>query len=307
MGTTAILHPSIGRPLRIAHLTDLHVLPDDLRRYPEPFADWIQGQRAELDNPNAAIATVCDRIAAAKVDLVLIGGDIVNFLDDQAVGTAMKLLARTGARLCCCMGNHERPWSVPLDAPAIPGMGKSDRRSIQLSEQPISDFAPRLGMRANPYTERFDYSVIHNQVRIVVLDSSFGEFTTEQAEWMETEVRDELPFLILTHVPFPVLTLVPRIRIIARDQMLGHILDNSACHRVMSLTNRPGFLGSLAGHLHVRSEDLLGNACQLLTQPAAYGGYRIIDLLPICTTKIFPASSRHLMQRPKAARLMKLS
>jgi predicted MPP superfamily phosphohydrolase len=319
MGTTAIFHPLIQRPLRIAHLTDLHVLPDRLDGYSPEFADFIRWQSGELSNPTAGGAAACAGVAAARPDLVLVGGDIVDFIDDRAIDAATALVDGIGAPTYYCVGNHERPWSVTMTDneseskpgrngrrtyPQDEGQDGQEQQQFCLSQQPIEEVAPRFGLSVNRSTAHVEYAIVHDGTRIIVLDSSRGELTAEQADWIEAQVeQDDLPFLILTHVPFPILTLIPRIRILARDQMLGHILDNATCDRVMELTGRPNFLGALTGHIHARSEDVLGGACQLLTQPAAFGGYRIIDLLPVCTPKVFTSTAIRLHQRPRALRM----
>lgn len=311
MGSTAIYHPAIGQPVRIAHLTDLHVLPDRLDGYDSEFADFIRWQSDELANPNAGVAAACAKVAAACPDLVLVGGDIVDFIDDRAIDYATKLIAGIGAPALYCMGNHERPWSISVDrdlhfherpsgVARSPRSSSSNGKIIQLSQQPIEKVLGRLDVAMNPFTGSADYSVIHGSIRILVLDSSQGELSAAQSEWAASQVQDDLPFLILTHVPFPISTLVPRIRILAGEVMLGHILDNAACQAIMKLARLPTFLGALTGHIHARSEDVLGNSCQLLTQPAAFGGYRVVDLLPVCAVKVLsPTSMRVLRRSPR--------
>ena len=128
----------------------------------------------------------------------------------------------------------------------------------------------RFALETDPRTGSMDYTFVQAGVRFLVFDTAMGSITPEQADWAENACADDLPFMILSHVPFPVPTLTPRIRLILRDVMAGHVLEGAARDRVMALSARPGFLGALVGHMHFGScEDALGNSCQFLTASAA--------------------------------------
>ena len=84
-----------------------------------------------------------------------------------------------------------------------------------------------------------------------------------------------------------------------RGLMCDGVRDSEGCRRVMNLFERRGFLAALVGHIHFRSEDRLGQACQFLTEPAFFGGYRVIDLLPWDTDREYSPTSHRRMRDPR--------
>lgn len=281
MGTVAIYHADITQPLRIVHLTDTHILPERLDAIDEPLRSFTAWQYDELHRPNENLRKLVPLINGASPDLVLVGGDLVDYLHPEANAIVSGLARHLSFSVKYCRGNHEYPWQIPWEG-----------HEFAFSEEPFENYSQAFGLCVHPETNWMDYSFVVSDVRFVVLDTCRGVLTTEQVDWIIGQMSDERPFLILTHVPFACPTLEPRARLVYEGCMLGYLHSDENYQRLLvELGRNSQFLGVLAGHCHFRSEDRLGNVWQFLTGPAAYGNCRLIELLPWSTPRIYSPTS----------------
>jgi len=174
-----------AKPIRIAHLTDMHVQPE--RRAGEGYAAALQSL-AKLDPPPDFLVTGGDHVMDVMkqpLDRAIVQWDLYQ----RVLAENTKIPVRP------VIGNHDiwgwgRPEDVSVDAP---GYG----RAMALD---------RLGI-AKPYYA-FDAGP---SWRAIVLDSMtqrgkgyYGDLGPEQTEWLKGELQSigtTRPIVIFSHIP----------------------------------------------------------------------------------------------------------
>ncbi len=184
---SATPNPARRRQLRVAHLTDVHVSPDQAAR--AGFAAALRHVQGQADRP----------------DLVLFGGDCIGDALDvpkahvleqwQVWDDVLKAELKTPAKMC--LGNHDilgwkRRWDETLRGD--PHYGKT----LGLE---------RLGLAARYYSfdqagwhfvvlDSMEFSAANNQGYVARLDD-------EQFAWLEADLAASAgrPVCVLSHIP----------------------------------------------------------------------------------------------------------
>lgn len=169
------------KPIRFAHLTDLHFTTLAQNRYPT----GVPVLEAAIEDLNAQ-----------DLDFVVLTGDLFHYPDrlPEEIGAMRAILGRLKMPYYAAFGNHD-----------VEGEGVHERKTLVMRE--LGDHG-LSGM--NPY-----YAVSPAEgIRLVVLDSTDngsdryltwrGHFTRQQAAWLHETLeasRDELAILAIHHPP----------------------------------------------------------------------------------------------------------
>ena len=168
---------SDGEPLRVLHITDVHIRPEE--RAPERCETLLRLMRRE----------------AGQVDLVLNTGDSIYAADYADISRERMLLQWdlwdsivmrefSGIEVLSCLGNHDSWWAAPTEDDRMRGKSYA---------------VERLGSPGRYY------AVDRGPWKIIALDSNNqGLFDTEQRQWLDAQfagMPDEQPVLIMSHQP----------------------------------------------------------------------------------------------------------
>ncbi|MBM4012914.1 MAG: metallophosphoesterase [Planctomycetes bacterium] len=272
------------RPLRIAHLTDIHVQPE-------------RESAAGLASCFAHVQSLADRGAAAA-DLIVTGGDTIMDCmeaDDARTKTQWDLWRKVKADACSLevrsvVGNHD-VW------------GWTKARAKTTGTEPLygKKWACEQFGRALPY-ESFDRGGWH----IVLLDSVYphadgyiGRLDDAQWDWLDKDlaaVPATTPVILVSHIP--ILSVHPLASTTAAhpgtDGKPSFALSGGLVHvdhpRFQELfARRPNVKACLSGHLHVVERVEFGGMTYLCNGAVSAGwwkglhrgtdfGYAVVDL-----------------------------
>lgn len=234
------------KPLRIAHLTDIHVQPE---------REAARGLAACFAHVQAPV----DALPGGPPDLVITGGDtVMDAMDADEARTRLQwdLWRKVRADHCSLevksvIGNHD-VW----------GWGKSKAKTT--GDEPLygKRYACEQFGRALPY-ESFDKGGWH----IVLLDSTFpheesyvGRLDDAQFDWLARDlaaVPATTPVLVVSHIPilsvYPLATGAANVEKNGRPgfQVSGQLLHTDHARLQALFAKHRNVKACLSGHLHV--------------------------------------------------------
>lgn len=281
--------PKVQKPVKFLFLADTHLFRDDERGIPyrefsERMAKGYSRTRhfrtGKETNPEACFEETLKTAVDAKVDAVVLGGDLVSFPSEAGVEWIMARLEKVGLPWLYTAGNHD--WHYE-------GM---EGTSAELR-------ATWIGKRLSPlYQGRSPLmSVLEIAgVKIVVLDNSIYEIQPEQLEFFRQQAASGVPMALCVHIPFyapgrPVgfgcghpewgARTDKNFAIERRPKWReeGHTQVTMDFHReVFSASN---LLGVFAGHTHQASTDVINGIPQVVAGANATGAHLVVEVLPL--------------------------
>lgn len=244
------LHLGLEKPIRILHLTDLHLsLSDDQDN--EEQKEWAPKRREVFFRE--AKAPQRDPIGyfeeameySKQFDYTVITGDILDGLGHANREEARRILG--DHEYLYCLGNHEFCTQVH-DA-------KIDQREA-IREDLKTVFRGNLVLESR----------IVGGVNLIAADNSWYSWTEEQFELLKKEVAKGYPILIFTHSPLEngTRTLNPEYsrrmesirNLIIRNE--GESAVITTCKVVEYIATEPLIKATFAGHFHADFEEPLG-------------------------------------------------
>lgn len=273
-GSAAAAPVARGKPLRIAHLTDMHVKPE---------ASNGEGYAMALDS-----LTRLDPIP----DLIVTGGDHI-----------MDALVTSRDRAVVQWDLYERVLSQNTKLPVYPVLGNHDIWGWSVKE-PLDESAPGFGkalaldrLKLNCGYYSFDAGGWH----LVVLDNIarrgggyYADLDPQQLEWLKGDLqsnRSRKPVCIFSHIPF---LCVSALFFNQKPTVFWRVNDNLMHHDVKPLL--PVFMQNnvrllVSGHIHLGDRvDFKGMSfiCDAAVSGSWWGGpfqefpegYGVLDLWP---------------------------
>lgn len=180
------LHVGLQKPVRILHLTDVHIsLADDLdgddMKYHAMRRRKTFVEEAEYPERDP-IGYLEDAMEYAKgFDCTVITGDVLDFTSHANCETAKRLLA--GKDYLFCAGNHEFCPKV--------GVPDSFARKAEKFEDIQSLFRGDMAFESR----------IVGGVNVIAMDNSYFTWTADQFEKLRAEVARGLPCIVFCHCP----------------------------------------------------------------------------------------------------------
>ncbi len=275
---TAITDPRIHHPVRILHITDSHISIDvDEGDYAENASRMYNAfkDRNTLTSFEHQLAVAVDE----DVDLILLGGDQVNYPSEKAVAVLVERLEATGKPWIYTAGNHD--WHYE---------GLPDHGPV-LREQWRRPLIPLYAGR-NPHTSSIDIKGL----RIVAIDNSTFQVDDDQLAFFDDQTADDTPVLLLAHIPLSVGDLREREKPVCGDPRWGWDADtNFETERrdrwpkggnllstetfVRRVIEAPSLVATLCGHIHEERVDTINDrVSQYVTAPGFQGACRLVTV-----------------------------
>ena len=271
-GSLHIMDPRVIEPVTFAHVTDLHLPPDPPGLWPAEYRHGIAWWDAAFKHPSRRLPGLLDEIRGWEVDFVLFGGDVLDTYHPEAAERVIRLCRERGLQGYFQFGNHD------CEPPHIRYMPNP------LTEELRDDTVARLcGHWDMP--GRY-YAFERGSVRFIMLDTVYfkkdgvyaGYFDDVQVDWCQEQLRHDGPIIVFHHVPFNCPTAEHRLRLILGGS-LACIADDENGQRLReAIETCPNVLGTFTGHIHLQSEDPLGNTWQFMTAAAADGCWRYVKI-----------------------------
>ena len=292
-GSATILVEGLQRPLRVLHITDVHLGLIDERD--GEYIAQCQGceerflhRHQNVDEhgrplpARAAYAQILASFADQGLDLIALTGDIVDIPMQASVDYALAQLEATGVPFLYTAGNHD--WLYPAE-----GDGMLDMEALRTMGwpvlEPLHGGAPAGAVRDI------------GGVRFLSIDNSTYQITAEQLEFTSMSLAAGLPTVILTHIPLSIPTLrPPTIEIMAgsilladpgwsmeerRESHVGADTPETLAF-VRLLAGAENLLAILCGHIHFAHVDSIApQAVQYVGGPGFAGEYRLLELRPL--------------------------
>ncbi len=238
--------PRVEDDISIAYLTDLHLSPGAAAAGPR-YSDAVDWWDQAFGRPVGMLQRLLDEIADTGVDLVVFGGDNLDFFDPDVAAEVRQMCTQRQLRPCFVFGNHDfeatetRFVTHDVDAP------ERDENMAALAHI----------WRMEPPVEAIDLGGI----QVLLLNMRYRH-DTELGAVVEADAVARLrellalsrPTIIFHHYPFVLPTLRHRLSAVWRGVLAGaRIEDNETAFELIG--NSSDVLATFSGHAHINSED----------------------------------------------------
>jgi 2',3'-cyclic-nucleotide 2'-phosphodiesterase (5'-nucleotidase family) len=269
---TAILMHDLAEPFTILHIADSHVsmVGDETE---EPYVTWSRTMR-EINLPGThkhfktgAIVSPMDCLEMTlelakerKPDLLVLGGDIINYPSELLVKTVMNLLNQTGIPWIYTAGNHD--WYYPDE----PGE-KEELRKKWIEKRLLP-----LYQGTNPMC----HSLIWKDINIVAIDNSTNTINEEQLNFYKKQMDKPHPIALFTHIPLRMPGMMMRRKNNTVENPPVRKEDPSSVKFRELVMQTSQLAGIFAGHTHENLVTIVKGKVQYVTSQGADGRYRFI-------------------------------
>ena len=179
---------------RIFHITDTHLSLDDERGVPfQKYSKRMAGaykinthfQTGEEQTTKESFEQTLNLAREQKADFLALTGDTFSFPSEAAIDWVFQKLTDTGIPFAYVAGNHD--WHYE----GMPGS------SEQLRETWANKRLHKLYQGNNALFANYDL----NGIRFVCIDNSTYEILPEQLEFFKSQVKSDIPIILLMHIP----------------------------------------------------------------------------------------------------------
>jgi len=182
----------LNKSFNVLFLADTHFTVEDERgRDFYNYTKRMGGAAVEPENygisnkrEKALIASL-DRAKEAGSELVILGGDVLNFPSLASVDSLKSLLDTSGLNWTYIAGNHD--WHYEGET----------GDSYSLREKWVHSNLEPLYQGANPM---YNSQIIHS-INFVTIDNSIFEITNEQIAFLQNQIKKGLPIILSMHIP----------------------------------------------------------------------------------------------------------
>ena len=281
----------IPKAFKVMFISDCHITIEDKRG--KPYYEYAKRMGGTAVNPenygksnsrDTILLASLDRAKEVQVDLVLLGGDIINFPSKASVELVKEIMDKSGLPWRYISGNHD--WHYE---------GKKGT-SFELREKWLQESIAPLYQGANPLYA----SYVVNGINFIMIDDSTFEITEDQLSFFKKEIARGLPIILTMHIPL---------------YLPGHNIDygcgspdwnqaNDSYHKIERRMPWPvkghsettyafrkivfeskNVIGICAGHTHEEMIDFYQGKLQIVTGANFNGEDVIIDFTPYINGK----------------------
>ncbi len=276
----------IGQEYEIWFLADSHIIMQDgseTEEVAEYAAQRMPGFTNEMGvSSDAVFSHIIDEANEQKPDMILFGGDIIDFPSDANVSFLTAELDRLEVPYVFVMGNHD--WTFPWEYMTEEGSAKyrpmlenhMDGNFTDESEKCTAINKNVLSIKSNSY-----YSMVELEDLVILsVDDSFNQVAEEALEGIEEAYNIGKPIILMQHVPFSTENLIAEAKkswsnpVTLGMQVHGGIAPNGASTELWEKTHDDESLIKvvLAGHVHFPYEEKLSESTIQIITDAAFKG-----------------------------------
>lgn len=275
-----VLIPELTREYEIWLFADSHIIiPDDSEseEVKEYTAQRLPGFVNEKGiAPSAILTDFINQANESQPDMILFGGDILDFPSDANVAFLQEELAKLTVPYVFVMGNHD--WTYPWEYMTETGTETyrplfQDMMVGNMENAPLIQSVTEMAVGYTSVTELDEFVVL-------AVDNSSNQVAAEAVDSIEYAYSLSKPIVLLQHVPFSTENLIARA---AEDwnspvtlgmQVHGGIAPNDASANLFGKAYDDETLirAVLSGHVHFGyMEQTSENSVEIVTD-AAYKG-----------------------------------
>lgn len=280
---TTIRLPEGHQSCKVMHITDSHITIPDAEadsliwdkcgRMHQAYKNTGSHPCKENISRGEAFRMLIDVAKTQKVDMVLLGGDIVNFPSPKTVDFVSKVMKESGLPFVYVAGNHD--WHLE----GTEGSDNQKRANYIHVLDPLYQ-----GM--NPLYN----ATMVNGINVVCIDNSTYQINREQLDFFKAQVKKGYPMLLLLHIP--VYTHLHS-NCTMGDPKWGAAIDTTykleGRQRWSEKGNTPETVEFtkllketsniiiLAGHVHTNRVEIEDKMIQFVTGLGRDGNYRIME------------------------------
>jgi len=230
--------------LKVMHITDPHMSLEDASppyttRMHKAFEKTRNDHTGAATTPPDEFLSLLQLAEEEKVDLILLGGDVVNFPCSKSVAWTVEALRRTGIPFVFTAGNHDwheegHPDRPRYDDPRVPSLNSTLFPLIKASL-----IAPTRTLHGRwPHQGLLYGKTTVNGFDVLFFDNSNLQIDDEQLEFAHLHLamafESGTPVILLLHVP-----LYFSGTDLAVDQVCGHPLWGGATDPSYRIEQRP--------------------------------------------------------------------
>ena len=271
-------HPSC----KIMHITDAHItIPDatdsliwdKCGRMHQAYKNTNSHPSKENISRGEAFRMLIDIAKTKKVDMVVLGGDIVNFPSPKTVEFVSNVMKESGLPFVYVAGNHD--WHLE-------GTSGSDN-------QKRADYIHVLDPLYQGKNPLYNATMV-NGINVVCIDNSTYQINREQLDFFKAQVKKGYPMILSIHIPV--------CTSLHSDCTMGNPKWGAAIDTSYELEGRQRWSAEgntpetveftkllketpniiiLTGHVHVNRVETENNLKQFVTGLARDGHYRIME------------------------------
>lgn len=273
--------PGLERPVRIAHITDVHIgkFTED-----DPSAPLLRERMEELYGKwgrdfEDHLGALLRRAGEGQADAVFLTGDAVNFPAPSAIEFTRALFDSCPCPVFFISGNHD--WTFPYQQPCD--------NALRITQLPLA--APLFHEGA-----AVGYSVQDLWgLQVLSVDNSTYQIDAEQLAFVRQRLGRGIPTVILMHIPITQQLLRERaIAFWGQPILMGADMNAEARRQwnvekpatetadfVSLLRAAPNLRAVFCGHVHFEHEEQFSPAAmQYVGAPAYEGGIRFFEFQP---------------------------
>lgn len=272
--------PELEQDYEIWFMTDSHITlcdESESAEVAEYAAQRTPGFANEMGVSSEQIfSQFIDEANEQSPDMILFGGDILDFPSDANMAFLKAELDRLEVPYVLTLGNHD--WTFPWEYMTEEGSAKY--RPV-FDDSMYGNFTDTesltvLSAMGNSYANVIEL----NDMVILSVDDSSNQVASEALEVVENAYGMEKPIILLQHVPFSTEKLIEEAKNVWANpvtlgmQIHGGIAPNDASFKLWELTHDEESLIKLvlAGHVHFQYEEELSDNTMQIISDAAFKG-----------------------------------
>ena len=253
--------PQLEQDYEIWFFADSHIIVEDGSENGQ-IKDYAAERKLGFEyesnySSDAIFSEFIDRANKQKPDLVLLGGDIIDFPSEANVAFLKSELARLEVPYMMTYGNHD--WTFPWEY--MTEVGKETYRPML--EELMTDDCLEL-----------------EDLVVVAVDNSSNQLEAESLAVLEQACELNKPVILLSHVPLSTEELIARAKedwnspVTLGMQVHGGIAPNEASTKLWNMTHEDESVikAVLAGHVHFAYEEMLSESTVEIITDAGFKG-----------------------------------
>ena len=258
---TKVHIPELASDYEIWFLSDTHIIVEDGSE-DEQILAYAEERKPGFENESGYSSAVIfsqfiDKANEQKPDLVLLGGDIIDFPSEANVAFLTSELGRLEVPYMMTYGNHD--WTFPWE---------------YMTETGWNTYRPMLEEVMT------DDCLELEDLVVVAVDNSSNQADAASLITLKQAYELNKPILVLSHVPLSTEALIARAKedwgspVTLGMQVHGGIAPNEASTELWNMTHEEESLikAVLAGHVHFAYEEALDEATVEIITDAGFKG-----------------------------------